>query len=228
MGIISQGSGRMLVLASTSPRRASLLKEGGFSFVTLKADVTEDLPFEVKPKDGVKALALRKALAGQKVWLEAGGFAEDIILGADTIVSVGSQILGKPADAREAQTMLSQLSGRYHDVYTGVALVNGRGRLENAAIRTQVYFRPLTLDEIQTYIATGEPMDKAGAYAIQGGARKFVEHYEGSLSNVIGLPMEFVSERLRAWGIKQGNITLREVDNGLSSLKGFARGPAAP
>lgn len=197
-----------------------LLNEGGFSFVTLKADVSEELPFEIKPEEGVKLLALRKAIAGQEAWIEAGGSEEDIVLGADTIVAVDSQILGKPADAKEAQTMLQKLSGRQHDVYTGVALVNGSGRQENAAIRTRVYFRPLSLEEIQTYIATGEPMDKAGAYAIQGGAEEFVVRYEGSLSNVIGLPMEYVGERLRAWGIVHEDITLREVNNGLSSLKG--------
>lgn len=218
----------MLVLASTSPRRAKLLEEGGFSFVTLKADVSEELPFATKPEDGVKALALRKALAGQKAWIEAGGSAEDTILGADTIVAIDSQILGKPADSREAQTMLQQLSGRQHDVYTGVALVKGPGCQENEAVRTQVYFRALTFEEIQTYIATGEPLDKAGAYAIQGGAREFVEQYEGSLSNVIGLPMEYVSDRLRAWGIEQENITLREVDDGISSFKGSARRPVTP
>ncbi|AHF07929.1 Maf family protein [Desulfitobacterium metallireducens] len=218
----------MLVLASTSPRRAMLLEEGGFTFVTLKADVSEELPSEIKPEDGVKALALRKAVAGQKAWIEAGGSAEDIILGADTIVALDSQILGKPVDPREAQVMLQQLSGRHHDVYTGVALVNGTGCQENEALRTQVYFRPLTLEEIQTYIATGEPMDKAGAYAIQGGARKFVKQYEGSLSNVIGLPMEYVSERLRAWGIEQEDIALREVNDGLSPLKGPTRGCTSP
>lgn len=218
----------MLVLASTSPRRAMLLEKEGFSFITLKADVSEELPFEIKPEDAVKTLALRKALAGQKAWIEAGGSAEDIILGADTIVALDSQILGKPTDSREAQTMLQQLSGRHHDVYTGVALVNGTGCQENAAIRTRVYFRPLTLEEIQAYIATGEPMDKAGAYAIQGGAKKFVKQYEGSLSNVIGLPMEYVSVRLRAWGIEQTNITLREVQDGLSSFKGSTRGRVTP
>lgn len=218
----------MLVLASTSPRRAMLLEKGGFSFITLKTDVSEELPFEIKPEDGVKTLALRKALAGQKAWIEAGGSAEDIILGADTIVALDSQILGKPTDSREAQLMLQQLSGRHHDVYTGVALVNGAGRQENAAIRTRVYFRPLTLEELQAYIVTGEPMDKAGAYAIQGGAKKFVNQYEGSLSNVIGLPMEYVSARLRAWGIEQTNITLREVQDGLSSFKGSTRGRVTP
>lgn len=218
----------MLVLASTSPRRAMLLAEEGFSFVTLKVDVTEELPLEIKPKEGVKALAVRKALAGQKAWIESGGSAEDIILGADTIVALDSQILGKPADPEEAQAMLLQLSGRKHDVYTGVAIMNGTGHQENAAIRTRVHFRPLTLEEIQTYIATGEPMDKAGAYAIQGRAKKFVNQFEGSLSNVIGLPMEYVSERLRAWGIEQVNITLREVDDGLSPLEGSTRGPITP
>lgn len=213
----------MLVLASASPRRALLLEEGGYNFVTVKADVSEELPQGIRPEDGVKALALRKALAGLDAWLAAGGSPEDVILGADTIVALDTQILGKPTDEVDAEKMLLQLSGRQHEVYTGVALVTGTGRQqENHAIQTNVYFRPIAREDIRAYIATGEPMDKAGAYAIQGGAGQFVDHFEGSLSNVIGLPMEYVSEQLKAWGIEQVNIALREVEHGLSSFKGFA------
>lgn len=228
MDTISQGSGSMLVLASSSPRRAMLLEQAGFSFTTLKIEVSEELPLGLAPEAGVKELALRKAAAGCKAWLESGGSPEDIILGADTVVALDSQILGKPTDPADAVKMLEQLSGRQHEVYTGVALVNGKGQQENAAIQTKVYFRPLSLKEIQTYIASGEPMDKAGAYAIQGGAGKFVESFEGSLSNVIGLPMEYIGKRLSAWGVEHENITLREVEDGLSPFKGSAGGIVAP
>ena len=228
MDIISLGSGSMLVLASTSPRRGMLLEEARFTFARVKAEVSEELPQGVSPEWGVQELALRKAQAGLEHWLDLGGDPEDIILGADTIVVLDHEILGKPRTEREAEQMLSSLSGREHAVYTGVVLMNGRGRKESAAIRTEVYFHPLTQDEILTYILTGEPMDKAGAYGIQGKASAFVDHYEGSLSNVIGLPMEHVRERLNVWGIEQENITLPEVKDGLSSFEGSPRGTITP
>jgi septum formation protein len=221
--IISLGSGKMLVLASTSPRRGMLLEEAGFSFTRVRAEVSEELPFGVDPEWGVKELALRKAQAGLECWLGSGGELEDIILGADTIVVLDNQILGKPATSEEAEEMLCALSGRKHAVYTGVALVDGTGHIESEAIRTEVFFRALTREEIQAYVITGEPMDKAGAYGIQGKASAFVDHYEGSLSNVIGLPMEHVIKRLSVWGIYQENITLHEVRDGLSSLEGSPR-----
>ena len=203
MDIISLGSGNVLVLASSSPRRGMLLEEAGFRFTKVKADVSEELPQGVSPERGVQELALRKAQAGLENWLALSGSLEDIILGADTIVVLEGQILGKPSTEKEAERMLTSLSGREHAVYTGVAFVDGTGRKESAAIRTEVFFRPITHKEILTYISTGEPMDKAGAYGIQGRASAFVDHYEGSLSNVIGLPMEHVRERLSVWGIGQ-------------------------
>ena len=106
-------------------------------------------------------------------------------------------------------------------VLTGVALISGSGRLEADVIETVVRFRELFNDEIKEYVSSGEPMDKAGAYGIQGEARKFVESFEGSLTNVIGLPMEYLLEHLRAWGIEQTNIASREVDNGLPKFEGF-------
>lgn len=190
----------MLVLASSSPRRGMLLEEGGFSFVRVEADVSEELSQGISPESAVKELALRKAQAGLNHWLKCGGSLEDVILGADTIVVLEDQILGKPRDEKDAEEMLAALSGREHDVYTGVALVNGAGRQECGAVRTAVYFRSLTREEILEYIATGEPEDKAGSYGIQGLGARFVDHYEGSLSNVIGLPMEYVTERLKCGG----------------------------
>lgn len=191
----------MLVLASASPRRGMLLDEGGFTFVRVEADVSEELSQGVTPESAVKELALRKAQAGLKRWLNSGGSNKDIVLGADTIVVLENRILGKPKDEKEAEEMLNALSGRAHEVYTGVALVNGIGHQECGAVRTEVLFRQLTAEEILQYIATGEPMDKAGAYGIQGKGASLVQNYEGSLTNVIGLPMEYVTERLSVWGM---------------------------
>lgn len=191
----------MLVLASASPRRGMLLEDSGFRFARVKAEVSEELSQGIIPECGVKELALRKAQAGLKEWLHNGGTAEDVILGADTIVVLDGRMLGKPGSEQEAAEMLNALSGREHLVLTGVALVDGLGRRIQEAIRTKVFFRCLSEMEIAEYIASGEPMDKAGAYGIQGKASVFVEHYEGSLSNVIGLPMEYVISQLSVWGI---------------------------
>ena len=191
----------MLVLASSSPRRAMLLNEGGYTFEVVKASVSEDLPEGILPKTGVRLLAERKAQAGLASWLELGGDTQDVVLGADTMVVLDAQILGKPTTPAEAVEMLTRLSGKSHVVLTGVALMSGAGRLVADVIETVVHFRQLGADEIQEYVASGEPMDKAGAYGIQGEAGKFVASLQGSLTNVIGLPMEYLSEQLTAWGI---------------------------
>jgi len=191
----------MLVLASSSPRRAMLLEKEGYAFVRVEANVSEEITQKLSPESTVKELALRKAQKGLQNWLDRGGSKEDIVLGADTIVVLEDRILGKPQDEKEAEIMLRALSGRYHDVYTGVALVNGAGKQECEAVRTKVLFRHLSLEEIREYVRSGEPLDKAGAYAIQGKGAALVESYEGSLTNVIGLPMEFVKEQLSAWGV---------------------------
>lgn len=216
----------MLVLASSSPRRAMLLREGGYSFETIKASVSEELPEGMSPEIGVRELAVRKAQAGLTHWLNQGGDIQDVIMGADTMVVLDAHILGKPETQAEAEEMLQSLSGRTHVVLTGVALISGSGRLVSDVVETVVRFHQLEVAEIKAYVASGEPMDKAGAYGIQGEAGKFVESFEGSLTNVIGLPMENLSEYLRAWGIEQTDIASREVDDGLSTFKGSTRGPA--
>ena len=213
----------MLVLASSSPRRAMLLREGGYTFETVKASVSEELPEGLEPKTGVKELAVRKAQAGLTQWLDQGGNLQDVILGADTMVVLDARILGKPETPAEAEEMLQSLSGRTHVVLTGVALISGSGRLVSDVVETVVRFQELGVQDIKSYVASGEPMDKAGAYGIQGEAGKFVESFEGSLTNVIGLPMEYLSDYLRAWGIEQTNIASREVDDELSTFEGFTR-----
>jgi len=205
-----------------------LLREKGYPFVTVKASVSEELPEGMEPETGVKELAVRKAQAGLTHWLDQGGDIHDVIIGADTMVVLDARILGKPETLAEAEAMLQSLSGRTHVVLTGVALISGSGKLIADVVETVVCFHQLGVDDIKAYVASGEPMDKAGAYGIQGEARKFVESFKGSLTNVIGLPMEYLAEQLGAWGIEQTNIASREVDNGLSTFEGFTRGPSTP
>jgi len=205
-----------------------LLREGGYVFETVKASVSEELVEGIPPKIGVKQLAERKAKAGLTRWIELGGNSQDVVLGADTMVVLDSCILGKPVSEAEAEEMLHRLSGRTHSVLTGVALISGDGNLVANVVETIVHFRQLGEEEIKAYVASGEPMDKAGAYGIQGGAKGFVTSFQGSLTNVIGLPMEYLSEQLRTWGIEQTNIASREVDDGLSSFEGFAGGTSTP
>lgn len=210
----------MLVLASSSPRRAMLLREGSYPFAVVKASVAETLPKGILPATGAEQLAVRKAEAGLSQWLELGGDSQDVVLGADTMVVLDDQILGKPTTPVEAEEMLTRLSGRTHVVLTGVALISESGRFEADVVETVVRFRQLSPEEIKAYVASGESMDKAGAYGIQGEARKFVAAIQGSLTNVIGLPMEYLSKQLKAWGIEQTNIASREVNDGLSTFEG--------
>ena len=183
----------MLVLASASPRRASLLRAAGIPFEVDAPNIDEDpLPGE-SPEQYVVRVARDKALA---VACRKSG---KLVLGADTTVVVGGAILGKPADATEARNMLQRLSGRAHDVLTGVALRDG-GREWTAVVSTEVRFLPITPAEIDSYIASGEPLDKAGAYAIQGLASRFIERIDGSYTNVVGLPVGVVCALLRQAG----------------------------
>ena len=181
----------MLVLASASPRRRELLTQAGFSFTVHPAHIPEDpLPNE-DPIAYVTRLALEKA---QAVYGELDGTGVQV-LGADTTVIVDHHILGKPEDAADAARMLRMLSGRAHRVATGVALVTARSSEAKAEV-TEVYFQPLTDAEIAGYVATGEPMDKAGAYAIQGRAARWIPRIEGCYFNVVGLPLALVATLL--------------------------------
>jgi septum formation protein len=188
-----------LILASASPRRADLLRAAGFEFDTLVADVDETVRDGESPATYVRRLAADKSAAAQRVDVMRSGATQNasrIYLAADTVVVVEGRILGKPADRADAARMLRQLSGRRHDVLTGVSVrvnVFELGRVETTA----VVFAPLTDDDIAWYIASGEGRDKAGAYAIQGLASRFVPHIEGSYSNVVGLPIACVFELLR-------------------------------
>ena len=178
---------KKLILGSGSPRRAELLRQAGLDFEIIVPQIDEaPLPGEA-PAEFVCRTAREKAES-----LSADG---PVILAADTAVVDGARILGKPADADDAAAMLRSLSGRTHEVMTGVCL-RFPDRTDCFHIETRVTFRELSEEEITAYVATGEPMDKAGAYAIQGGAAKMVRRVEGSYSNVVGLPLCEVIERL--------------------------------
>ena len=139
-------------------------------------------------------------LAREKAEAVAQRFPQRSILGADTIVIVDQDVLGKPRDPADAARMLRRLSGRSHNVTTAVCVISPSGETETRSRTTQVFFRPITENEIQQYIAGGEPMDKAGAYAIQGGASRWTNRIEGEYSNVVGLPLSLVTEMLRKNG----------------------------
>jgi len=171
-----------VLLASASPRRAELLAAAGLPCDVAPADVDETRHPGEPPAVYCERLARAKALA---VAVRAPG---RVVLGADTIVVVDGDVFGKPVDLGDARRMLERLSGRTHEVLTAVAVAAG-GTVRTAVERTEVEFTPLTPDEIAWYAATGEPMDKAGAYAIQGLASRFVARISGSYSNVVGLPV---------------------------------------
>ena len=184
-----------LVLASASPRRRELLAQLGIEF-EVRPSAADETPLEGETPE---PMVLRLALAKARVAARPG----EIALGADTVVALDGELLGKPADAGAARAMLARLSGRRHEVWTGVALVerSAAGARESArAVSTAVRFRALDGAEIAAYVAGGEPLDKAGAYAIQGGAAAFVESVEGSWSNVVGLPLGVVRDLLARHG----------------------------
>jgi nucleoside triphosphate pyrophosphatase len=181
-----------LVLASASPRRRQLLEQLGMRFEVQPAEIDEAFRPGEHPRAYVERIARRKAEAGAR---RAPGA---IVLAADTTVAIGERILGKPMDAIEAEMMLTALSGREHAVLTAVAL---GGALGGCTVETRVHFRALSHEEIAWYVATGEPLDKAGAYAIQGAGGAWVTRIEGSASNVIGLPLVETLDLLKGVGV---------------------------
>ena len=172
----------MLILASKSPRRKELLKQISIPFVVVVSDAEEVSGNSWTPAALVVENAKRKARA------VAEKYPDSPVLGADTVVSSEGKIFGKPKDKDEARKMLTALSGKMHEVTTGLALIN-RNEIRTTNVTTKVFFDTMTKADIDAYIATDEPMDKAGAYAIQGKAARFIEKIEGSYSNVVGLPL---------------------------------------
>ena len=185
-----------IILASNSPRRKELLRQVGVSFTVDPADVDErPLPGE-RPEDYAVRVALDKARVA------AARSKNGVIIAADTIVVVDDTILGKPADRNDAERMLTVLSNRVHRVITGLAVIDAASgkTMTNSAV-TSVWFRDLSQQEIQSYIAGGEPLDKAGAYGIQGKGALLVKQIEGCYFNVVGLPLSLLGELLRKFGI---------------------------
>jgi septum formation protein len=183
-----------LILASASPRRAELLRAAGIEFDVHPAHVDERVHADELPGDYVRRVAESKAR------VIGAQFARAVVLAADTTVVADRHILGKPIDVEDARRMLQLLSGRSHEVLTGVAVVGPDLPLETRTESTTVEFARLSDRDIDWYVSSGEPMDKAGAYAIQGLASRFVTRIVGSYSNVVGLPVALVHEMLQPHG----------------------------
>lgn len=184
-----------LILASSSPRRAELLKQIGLNYQIMVCDVDETLLPGMRPPELVEFLAERKAAA------VARNLHEGIVLGADTVVVWQGQVLGKPLNEEDAFSMLVKLQGSTHDVYTGVALIDVHsGKIMVGHEKTRVFFRNIEEDEIRRYVASGEPLDKAGAYGVQGLAAIYINKLEGCYTNVVGLPLARLSVMLKAIG----------------------------
>lgn len=179
-----------IILASASPRRSELMTTAGIDFRVVVADVQEKISFGAKPHEAVMELALQKAAAVAKF------NPDSTVIGADTVVALDNEILGKPKSESDARRMLMMLSGRKHKVYTGVAIIH-KEKITNFFEETQVEFYTLSESEIEEYIATGEPMDKAGAYGIQGKGCTLVRRIDGDYFNVVGLPVSEVYRKLR-------------------------------
>ncbi|SFJ10622.1 septum formation protein [Paenibacillus sp. UNC496MF] len=195
---------RQLVLASSSPRRRELVASLGLSLpvLILSSDADESTPSDWSPPRIVEQLGLRKARATAAM-LASGDAASSLVVGADTVVVLDGEVLGKPRDRADAIGMLSRLQGRAHAVYTGVACVDARtGRERIAHRRTEVVMKPLDAGLIERYVDSGEPMDKAGSYGIQGRAAVLVERIDGDYFNVVGLPLSLLADMLSEFDIR--------------------------
>ena len=183
----------MIILASKSPRRRELLEKLGLDFTVMTEDVDESMDPALPLEREILRVSEAKARA-----VQAG--PDDLIISADTVVCVDGKRLGKPADEADAKAMLRALSGRAHTVVSGLCVLRG-DRCETASVSTNIHFRPLSDREIDAYVASGEPMDKAGAYGIQGLAAIFVDKLDGDYYNVMGLPLCALAELLKRFGI---------------------------
>jgi septum formation protein len=185
-----------IYLASASPRRKALLEQIGLPFSILVRPVEEEL------KEGESYAQQVMFLAEMKARSAALVIAEGLVIGADTLVVCDGRVLGKPADLSEAEKMLSLLGGNEHEVYTGLAVVQKpSGRIITDYECTKVRFKSLNLDQIKRYAATGEPLDKAGAYAVQGIGAIFIDRIEGCYNNVVGLPLALLADILKEFGV---------------------------
>jgi septum formation protein len=187
---------RTIVLASASPRRKELLLLAGLRFTIDASDYEEDLGLKLAPHDLARQLSLEKARAVSHKYHNA------IIIAADTFIVLGKKLLGKPHTEREAVRMLAMLNGKAHAVITGYTVLDTEtGKKISRSVETKVWFRKMAIEELRAYARTGEPLDKAGAYAIQGLGSLIVKKIEGDYFNVIGLPLASLAETLKKFGI---------------------------
>lgn len=188
---------KKIILASDSPRRRQLLANAGFKFKAVSSGYHEDISLKMKPKELVKFLALGKALKVVKKYPKA------IVIASDTIVALDQKVLGKPASTVQAKIFLRKLSGRSNSVITSLVIIDAEtGKKFVKAYEAKVYFRKMSETEINYYIKTGEPMDKAGAYAIQGYGSAFIDKVVGDYFTVVGLPIFSLVKELKKFGIK--------------------------
>ena len=179
-----------IILASASPRRLEIFNKNGYDVTVMPAEVEENLPEGIMPQDAVMFLALKKALSIEERLRSEGREEAARIVAADTVVWK-DEILGKPEDEADARRMLTHLNGKTHSVYTGTAVIDYKGSLRTVFYdRTEVEFVEYSDEDIDAYIKSGEPMDKAGAYAIQGGFATYIKEFRGSYLNVVGFPWE--------------------------------------
>ena len=197
--VMRQGSmykSRTIILASASPRRKELLEKAGLKFVVDASDFEEDLSLRMPARRLARYLSCEKAKAVAEKYKNA------IIIAADTIISLYDQVFGKPHTNSEAIKMLNILNGRAHDVITAFTIIDtGERQSVSRSVVTKVYFRKMTMMEIDAYVRTGEPLDKAGAYAIQGLGASIVKKIEGDYNNVVGLPVDALMSALRKFGV---------------------------
>ncbi|MCX5997611.1 MAG: Maf family protein [Chloroflexi bacterium] len=206
-----------IVLASASPRRRELLEKTGLKFIVDAAEINEDHDRRIKPAELAKTISLEKAKA------VAARHPRSIIIAADTFGVMDGRLLGKPRDEEEARDMLLRMSGRRHSVITGFSILDTEnGESISEAVETRVYFRKLDKEEIEAYVKTGEPLDKAGAYAIQGLGALLVEKIGGDYYNVIGLPLSSLARGLKRFGVNLPgdlNAALPRIPRPASPLK---------
>ncbi len=188
---------RKIILASASPRRKELLAKTGLRFTVVPSDYDEDMTLKLSPKELAKVLSLGKAEAVAKRYKDA------IVIGADSFVVYKNKLMGKPHTAERARKMLAQLSGKTNSVITGFSIVDTKtGKRISRAIECKVYLRKMTDHEIMAYIKTGEPLDKAGAYAVQGRGSVFVKRTEGNFFTIMGLPIYELMQELKKFGVE--------------------------
>lgn len=187
---------KKIILASQSPRRKALLKQVGLNFEVIVSNFEEKIEYSLKPEELAEKFSLQKAKDVARKQKNA------IIIAADTLVVFNNEILGKPKTPEKARQMLKKLSGRSHLVITGFTIIDTKsGKTVTKSVKSKVYFKKLTNQEISSYVATGEPLDKAGAYAVQEKGGLFVEKIEGDFLNIVGLPISNLVKELKKFGV---------------------------